>query len=192
MSATEIFVANRTGEMVHAYDLRNAWGGGMAIWTSLAQRHLGGLDPYRGMLSGYQEVFDLLKTDRLARWEKIVLLTTCDGALVRAENFIETAEAMEKFAEEYKAMNEGKVFHPAAQAELLRKLHDEIEKEGWQAIGWNQTSVNGDCPWYGGYEEFPADDENEAGEERVPYNINKDTKHWWVFDDLKEPAAASG
>lgn len=158
----------------------------MAIWTSLAQRHLPGADPYRGMMSGFQEVFDLLKTDRLARWEKIVLLTTCDGALVRAENFIETAEAMEKFHEEYKAMNEGKVFHPLKQAEALRELHSQIEKEGWQAVGWNQTSVNADCPWYGRYEE------DEEGEERVPYNINKDTQHWWVFDDFKEPEAASG
>jgi len=171
----------------------------MAIWTSLSQRHLPGSDGFGGVMNGFEDLFALIKTDKLERWEKIVLLTTCDNVMVRAENFIETAEAFEKFHEEYKAPNEGKVFHMKVQADLLRELAGEVEEHGWRAICWNQTSVNGDCPWYGCRtelsEDHPEYDPDGDNEDQRPYNIDRDKDHWFAWDDLDptpQAAEASG
>jgi hypothetical protein len=187
MSTTEIFAVEKSGDVVGKFDLRNSWGGAMAIWTSLSTRHLslGSDGMYSMMSTGMKPLFDLLKTDKLTRWEKIVLLTTSDNAIVKAENFIEVAGAMETFYESYKGLNEGKVFHLDKQAECLRTLHAEIEEHGWRGVCWNQTSVNADSPWYGRYEELEEDGEHY--EERVPYNIDRDDKHWFVIEDLDSP-----
>lgn len=171
----------------------------MAVWTSLSSRHLGGGDGFGGMMDGFKDLFALLKTDRLARWERIVLLTTCDNAMVRAENLVECAEAFEKFHEEYKALNEGKVFHAQATAKLLRELAAEVEEHGWQAICWNQTSVNGDSPWYGIWTELEEGDDgydpDGDNEEHRSYNIDRESQHWFVWDELEpapQEAAAGG
>ena len=167
----------------------------MAIWTSLSARHLSGGDGFGGMMDGYKDLFALLKTDKLERWEKLVLLTTCDNAVLKAENFVEVAEAFEKFHEEYKVANEGKVFHMLAQAQILRELHGEGDEHGWRGICWNQTSVNGDALWYGVREEGDEESEEEEEEDEPrPYNLDRDDKHWFVFDDpdLSEGAEATG
>ena len=46
------------------------------------------------------------------------------------------------------------------------------------AVGWNQTSVNGDT-WknYGGYDE--------EKDECIPYNCLTMNKHWYLFDEEK-------
>lgn len=190
MSTTEIYAIESNGDVVHRTDLRNSWGGAMAVWTSLSGRHLNGSDPLGGMMDGFKSLFALLKTDKLERWEKLVLLTTCDNAVLRAENFMEVADAFERFHEEYRIANEGKVFHARAQAELLRELHREGDEHGWRGVCWNQTSVNGDSPWYGVREEWDEESDEEEPDPR-PYNIDRDEQHWFVMDDLEPTPEAA-
>lgn len=171
-----MFPADANGDIHQVFQISNSWGGGMAVWTVLSAKHIPEYgDGFAGLSEGFQKLFDLLKTDKLERWEKIVLLTTCTGAMVKAENFAKVAEAMETFFAAYQPKLTGRVFHLDRQANYLRKLDSEREEKGWRAVGWNQTSVNGDCPWYG----------TDAGDEdHTPYNIDKQDTHWWVMDDI--------
>jgi len=178
VSYTELFPVGADGDIHQVFQISNSWGGGMAVWMALSAKYVPEYgDGTGGMMEGYKKLFDLLKTDRLNSWERIVLLTTCDGAMVKAENFAKVAEAMETFFAEYKPALEGRVFHLDRQANYLRKLDGEREEKGWRAVGWNQTSVNGNCPWYGSYD----DDEN-----HTPYNLDKQDTHWWVMDDAEK------
>lgn len=153
----------------------------MAVWTGLAQKYVRGYGGFEAMIDSFKKVTDLATSDRIDRWERIVLLTTCDGALVKAENFGEVAEAFEKFYAEHKKFHEGKVFHVDTQAELLRQMEKEREEKGWRAVGWNQTSVNGDCPWYcPWYGSYDEDDEHTS------YNIDRDDQHWFVMDEVRK------
>lgn len=175
MSTTDVFPIDPDGSIETVWRVPNAWGGAMAVWTGLAQKYVPEYEVYEAMMDGYKKVIALAKDPRIERWERIVLLTTCDGALVKAENFGKVAEAFETFYAEHKKYHEGKVFHIDKQAELLRRLEKEREEKGWRGVGWNQTSVNGDCLWYGTY-----DDEDE----HTSYNIDRDDKHWYIMDDV--------
>lgn len=156
----------------------------MAVWGALSQKYLPGYEGYKGLVDGYQKLFDLLKTNKLARWERIVLLTTCTQAVVRAENFGEVAQAMETFYENYKGVLEGKVFHLDKQAEALRQLEEQREEKGWRGVCWNQTTLCGSAWWVN------EESEDDPDGEGRPYNIDKDDKHWFVMDDVApEPVA---
>lgn len=178
MSATELFPFDANGEAHTVLQIGNGFGGAMAVWTGVARKYVPGYEGFAMMMDGASKVIALTKSERIQRWERIVILTTCDKCLVKAENFAEVAEAMETFYEQYKGVLAGQVFHLNKQAEILRRLDSEREEKGWTAVGWNQTSVNGDCPWYGTHDE---DDEHHA------FNLNKEDKgQWYLMDDIAQ------
>jgi hypothetical protein len=57
-------------------------------------------------------------------------------------------------------------------SEALEKNNDII------AFGWNMTSVN-PCVW-------TSSNYDEEKGECLGYNLEKDTKHWFLFDELEE------
>lgn len=112
-----------------------------------------------------QEVWDLIKDDRITEYEKICMKSTFDNVLVKKENLPKLIEAFRNF--------EGQSSLPE-QADLI--LEELKIDDTFLAIGWNQTSVNGD-----NWENFG--DYNEETELYEPYNINTMDRHWFLFDD---------
>lgn len=158
-------------------ETQNSWRGAMAIWKLLEKKYLPPYYPewavdlngsYTRTLSSetMKPIWDLVNSDKVSFMDKVVLCTTFDWVLVRRENINVVLEAFGNFEGETSLKE---------QAEIIQAAIQEYPKI--VAIGWNQTSVNQDN-WLDYYYE-------EENDERISYNLEKDKKHWFLFDDLK-------
>ena len=126
---------------------------------------------YDGKDEPAREIWNLVDSPEIPEHERIVLYTTFDDCLVRAENLPAVIEAFRKFGGDTSLKE---------QADILQRAADDPEI---MAVGWNQTSVNG-TTWDndGGY-----DDEAEKSR---PYNCLIGDKHFWLFDELRREAGS--
>jgi hypothetical protein len=173
MSHTTLYTIDRDGNAEIFDEFHNAWRGGAFIWTWLTWRYLRNVaDPKakehefgkRTWLI-HHALFDELEDAPLSRRDRIIYETTKDYAIVRAENLLELAEMFESFAEEY-----GNACSLPEQAQALRKMAA-AESGVFRGCCWQQTSVSDDL-WY-------VRDEDDD-DERRSYNVDRDTKHWFV------------
>ena len=177
MSYTEIYAFGKDGNAHLAGEVHNAWRGSMAVWQIMEKRYLPqfydhGVKTTR-MLSGKHgkdvpacEVWALADDTGKPLHERIVMFTTFDDCLVKAEDIPKVVDAFRKFEGET-SLNE--------QADILEKLAQDHEVI---AVGWNGTSVNAEN-WAntGGYDE--------EAEEVLPYNCLTGDRHYWLFDELR-------
>jgi hypothetical protein len=130
MSYTEIY---RLGSQPGCIgEVRNSWRGAMFVWNDVAKRYCGmeGFSPFG---SGASKVWNSFKNPRMPEWERIVLATTLDNALVFADDRIKLIEAFKTYARE--------------RGGSLGEQADVISATNFapgDAIAWNQTSVNCD------------------------------------------------
>lgn len=199
MSHTELFFFNKTGEAWGYAAVNNSWRGAMAIWQHLEKKYLPSLpepgwithdserhDYYSRTVRVFdtvtlmKEIWDLFWDDRLTEGEKIVLGTTFDGVLVKAEDFEKVIAAFEQF-EANTSLKE--------QAEIIRKA---IESGEYIAMGWNQMSICRDC-WANRGVKSSAESGEDAGNTGPrAYNCLTQNDHWYLFDDLgKKPCVAT-
>ena len=178
MSSTEIYYFNKDGNAEDLGQVRNSWRGAMAIWNILDDKYLPPFVPEWAKILGktedkyhrssdmvgnaLKEVWALYNSDNISEIDKIVLGSTFDYVVVKKENIDKLLDAFEKFEGETSLKEQSKL------------IRDSID-ENTMAIGWNQTSVNGDT-WvnYGGYDE--------KKDIYLPYNLNSMDKHWYLFD----------
>lgn len=198
MSYTEIYAFDKAGLPRLYGEVHNSWRGAVAVWNIMEDRYLPpfvpgyikscnwyhpGLTPkeieqrigykpkratcYEEKEEPAREIWNLVDNPEIPEHEKIVLYTTFDNCLVRAENLPAVIAAFRQFEGETSLKE---------QADILQGAADDQEII---AVGWNQTSVNGDS-WYnaGGYDE--------EAEESLPYNCLTGDKHYWLFDELKK------
>jgi len=177
MSYTEIFGFTKDNNVIGIGDVRNAFRGAMAVWHTLEKKYLptyhpswapmnDGKEYFRSSALGddklMREVWSLADNEKVSEVDKIALKSTFDKVIVRRENFGRLIEAFRAF--------EGET--------SLKEQADIIEGAGPEviAIGWNQTSVNGDT-WqnFGGYDE--------ETEESIPYNLETGEDHWELFGE---------
>lgn len=171
MSETIIYRFDETGTAHYFASVKNAWRGAMAVWMELEKRHL---PPFRtgySRIAAYydenaaKEIWNLANREDIPIHERIVLHTTFDKCLVKAEDIPKVIAAFREF---------GGTTSLPEQADLLEKL-----PAGTIAVGWNQTSVTGeDWSNFGGY-----DEENDAG---IPYNCLTMDGHYWLFVELED------
>lgn len=187
MSYTEIFGFDRNGDAYLQDEVTNAWRRAMSIWSILEERYLPqyrpsfipkhienkdiekvlGYKPSRTSCifdnKAMKEIWNLADDERLKSNEKIALATTFDYVIIKKENFEQLIKAFREF-EGNTSLKE--------QADIIEKM---LNDENCIALGFNQTSVNGDN-WtnLGGY--------NEETEEQIPYNLFTGDKHWFLFE----------
>lgn len=174
MSYTEIFKFNKTGDAQGLAEVKNAWRGAMAVWTTLEDRYLPEYKPYPGMgkMSRMSSpdpkigkaVWDLIGDDRLSEDEKISLASTFDNVIVLKNDMPRLIQAFRNFVGQTSLKE---------QADIIESV---VNNEDVIAIAWNQTSVNGDT-WInkGPY--------NKDTDEESPYNIFKQDDHWNLFEE---------
>ena len=181
MTCTEIHgITKNSAE--HIGETKNSWRGAMAVWRILEKKYLpkyvpewaktmGGNNKYSRTITmspdDIKEIWDLFKSDKLSELERIVLGSTFDNVLVRVENIDQLLKAFREF-EGNTSLKE--------QAEIIEKTI--AENPEIVAIGWNQTSVNGDV--------WTSANFNEEIEEYTGYNLEKDTKHWFLIEDIRK------
>lgn len=167
MSYTEMFKVPETGPIEHVADFSNAFLSAWHVWSEMAKAYLGQEASHLMSQGNMQRVWDLWKHD-VPLSHRIVMLFTFDNVMVKRENFLRLAKAMDAFADR---------FGPGTlrlQAEKLRELYG---NPTIYAMCWNQTSVNADA-WWVRDETLPGDED----EQYRLYDISKDTGHWFLFD----------
>lgn len=182
MSSTELYGFDEKGDCAISGYVKNAFRGAMAIWAILERKYLPSLkkpiwadlveerdywsrtystgDSHLNLM---KQIWDLFNDERLTKKEKIVLGTTFDTVLVKGEDIDELIDAFKTFEGETSLKEQAAVL-------------EEFKSKGVTAIGFNQTSVCSN-QWH-----IYSDDENEEGR---PYNYNKDSNHFWLFDEFK-------
>ena len=174
MSYTEIYKFKKNGDAEFIGETKNSHRGAMAIWVHLEKKYLPpvvkfGMTIPRPHLfdgnDGIREIWALNKSDKVSEVEKICLLSTFDNAIAQVANIQELINAFREFDGETSLKE---------QADIIENAFNEDPE--LIAIGFNQTSVNADT-WsnVGGYDE--------EKEESIPYNILKNTEHWFIFED---------
>lgn len=158
MSYTEMFGFDKKGDAYNLADIKNSWRGAVAAWNYIYNKYVGGDFPMFGE-EGFKQF--PANFDKMEEVDQIVLLTTYDYALIKREDFQKVINAFRDFKGDTSLKEQADI------------IEESLEDEDCIAIGWNQTSVNGDN-WcnYGGY-----DNEND---ECIPYNINTGSKHWFL------------
>lgn len=181
MSATEIYGFKADGNAEFIGETQNAFRGAFVVWEHFENKHLEPLPPiasgksYSRTVTGesLDDLWALPYTNKITRAEKIVLLSTFDKNVVRNSELAELIDA-------YRAFDKNFEFETYCslpeQAEILEK-----HKDKYVAFGFNQTSVNS---------AFWTEDRNTCECENCEncqedcYNINTESEHFYVFDEL--------
>lgn len=187
MSYTEIMGVNKDGELYHIANVRNAWRGAMTVWSELAMVYLD-MSPADFMLSEIklEALWDLVNSKRVPKFARIVHASTFDKALVAKKNIGLLEDAFNDFDSE---------FNGGSLLEQMKHIKEEIENNDCIAIGWTATSVAADL-WDSGRwtacalcsRDVPDYDNCDACDDRetLPYNINIDNDHFFVFEKYPE------
>lgn len=151
MSSTELFGFKEDGSCISIGDIRNSWRGAMAVWIIIEERYLPPYEPEwaKGYELSYQptrtirafntpekeqpiyQIWDLFKTDKISKIDKIVLGSTFDKVIVESKNYKELLNAFDNFKGETNLKD---------QANIIRKEGSDL-----QAIAWCQNTVSD--PW---------------------------------------------
>ena len=199
MSYTEIVLFDNDGNACdEGLIFNNSWRGAMAIWRYMEKRYL---EPYipsyvnedltyeeyerkygytPSRLSSLDEevltpLWQTVDNPDIPFNERVCMATTLDWVLVEKANFPKVIEAFRAFPVETSLPE---------QADEIEKL---IKDDNVSAIGWRQNSIV-DNLWLSYFEEpsvMPTIN-GEDDDEGRPYNYKSDTKHWFLFDEIKE------
>jgi len=164
MAYTELYYFNKKGTPKERGIAPQASTGGWKVWFLLKEKYLPDV-PYLFRHDEYQKVWDLILDERLEKYEKIILASSFDWAIVYKENFDELIDAFEKFDSEHS----WKLNFPE-QIKILKEIKN---NKNAIAIWWNQTSVNCDT-WR---------QIGNRSSHSVLYNIFKENKHFNVFKE---------
>jgi hypothetical protein len=180
MSCTEIFgLKKNTVECIG--ETRNSWRGAMAIWIFLEKKYLSKYVPdwalagesysrttVMGSGNGpIKEIWDLFKSPKVTKSDRIVLGSTFDNVLVKVKSVDKVLQAFREFEGETTLKEQADIIEQAI------KKDPEIV-----AIGWNQTSVNGDT--------WASDSFDEEKEESIGYNLETGTRHWFLVEAIED------
>ena len=94
-----------------------------------------------------------------------VFLAFIDNVIVLKENIPNVINAMQQYDEAHPGTSVSK------QVDILKNM---LEDENTIGVAWQQTTTS-DSTWLPEFD----DDDNE-----IVYNINEQSKHWNLFDDL--------
>lgn len=186
MSHSSLYLVDEKGDVHHEKDYANGHGYAIPCWNYLAEKYLRkpGEDDNNFWIRWWlnekcQGIWDLKKDARLERWEWICLLASFDYAMVKQENFEETAEAFTRMDLEHGKCHPTHVCHYLIMAFDLRRLAKSPAVKGacWIAtsVGENLWEIYDECT-------CPSCGTVHQPDEGRPYNVNKDTRHFYVFD----------
>lgn len=176
--STELFGLTKNS-VISIGDVSNAWRGAMAIWSFLEEKYLPpyrpswympglGFEPSRCADSkSMQEIWDLSKSPKLTKAEKIVLCSTFDNVLAKVSSINKVLAAFREFEGETSLKEQANLIEAA-----IKENPDLI------AIGWNQTSVNGDT--------WASDNYDEEKDEYLGYNLETGKRHWFLIEELED------
>lgn len=190
MWRTNIHKVNKKGDVIKHIGISQSLLGALTIWRAMEEKYL---PPYipdwaRNIADGrnhfrtfdfkntgaIQDLWDLPNTGDMEEGDKHVLLSTYDNCMVKRENIPRLIFSYMAFLWEQGADFKSNI---DKQLEAIREIY---EDEEYIAICRDQTSV---------FEQrYTVIEDEETGEviEERPYNIYKDSSHWFLYGDEEE------
>lgn len=169
MSHTTILSVSESGPMVPIYDFENAWLSAMHIWMRIDKKY----NMYPGengfsmalIMGRLSKIWNICDDKKFPIFERLVVASTLDRAILRQARFREMAEAMSQFATIHGAGTLGE------QAAAIMSLN----QNNAYGVAWRQTSV-GHSTWY---------INDESCEEGVRmYDLSRDSGHWFIDEEV--------
>jgi hypothetical protein len=163
MSVVEIFVLGSDPRSIG--EVNNAWLGAMFVWDDIAKRYCKLRSFFQATKEEYNLIWNSWKNQEMPEWERIVLLSTMDNAIVWGKDVPILISAFEQYSKERIGSNYTEQANIIKNASLL--LDD--------ALAWQQTSTGEfwGCQW------------NENIEENEYYDPRLGTKHFDVIQEAK-------
>lgn len=175
MSRTTLLIVDNDGDVCDDSEYSNAWGFGPMIWQALIDRYRNAI-PTIGRdelsLDNWPKLWKADENDGLPLrpWERDVLRATYDNAMIRGADLKRMAASMGMFYEAHS--RHGVACSLKSIAARLRDLAEGTNtKFKAPDVCFIGTSVQED-PWI----VFDGSDDDEGR----PYNVKRDTKHWYV------------
>jgi len=167
MSYTTLLATNKRGNLECIAEYSNSHGFAACIWDYLFDKYIEKKNDYDSWLFDAKRLWDLQKDHRLEEFERISLLVTFDNVMIRCKYKDVVVDALSEMYEAVKRTKPENVNN-------LRTICEDIKKlKGQRCFCFIATSVNGDA--------WTSDRCYKNGESRN-YNIFKDKKHWFLFE----------
>jgi hypothetical protein len=175
MSYCELLGFKKGGfESINKY--RNSHGFCSFVWSCLFKKYIPKQSEYDSWLTGDdQRLWDLQNDNRLQPFERFVLRSTFDFALVKNEDIKLYIDCMTQFLEKYKP-SEDRVCHIEAIIRDLGELGD-----NYIAVGWYTMSV-GDNEWI---EREVCKHCGNCTNDEIYYDVFTGDKHFFVHSDIE-------
>lgn len=161
MSETVLYQIEKSGEVTHFDEVKNSFIGAFKIWQQLSDKY--GFE--MSMRMGPTQAWKAFSKGTYTPFEDVVIGTTFDNVIVLKENIPNVINAMQQYDEAHPGTSVSK------QVDILKNM---LEDENTIGVAWQQTTTS-DSTWLPEFD----DDDNE-----IVYNINEQSKHWNLFDDL--------
>jgi hypothetical protein len=163
VSVVEIFVLGNEPHSIG--EINNAWLGAMSVWNDVAKRYHKLESFFQATREKQNLIWNSWKNQQMPEWERIVLLSTMDYAIVWSKDVSILISAFEQYSRERTNNNY------AEQANVIKNtllLSDD-------ALAWQQTSVG----------EFWGYQWNEIKEENEYYDPRYGNKHFDVIQEAR-------
>lgn len=159
MSYTEIFAIQENGDITKYGEAHNAFGGAMFIWVKLKEKYNVTEANFMNFNPLWQKAGTLEEADN---W---VLASTFDKVVISKEHLPTLVKHLKTFTD---------VYSTSTLKTEIEILQDALEDDTIQGVAFNQTDVVDDT-W-----SIPLPEDEIIDDETRPYNINKDTGHWYL------------
>ncbi len=165
MTYQTLYKVTKNGDVEHVKNYNNSFLGAYLVWDKISRKYIDKDDPVP-VAGDLQPVWDLWKNPQVPLCERVLMLATFDNIMLRKENFGAFIDAMGK-------CDRGLTGHFYQNAKAIKEM---LNDDDCIAVCWNQTSVNADA-WQ---------------TDGRPYNVNVDSEHWFLFDDLQASSKKEG
>lgn len=170
MSYTSLYGVPLQGCLRTVSEYRNGWGSAPVIWDFIWDKYLRTRETEKNHESAMhpngnlKKICDMANEGKLLEYERICVHLTCDGCIIRKEDFAKVSDALDTM---YLATNNGVyVNHLKAIASDLR---DDDKWNDYIGCCFRHTSVGDAWTVYG-----DTDDDCRL------YDISRDTGHWFL------------
>tara|TARA_Y100000310_G_scaffold319966_1_gene375867 strand:- start:3619 stop:4155 length:537 start_codon:yes stop_codon:yes gene_type:complete len=174
MGYTELFYIDKHGDAVAYKEYPNPWGGAAFIWTQIYDRflkdHSKEFDSWLTSERNAQRLWNLVNDKDIPSKVRAVLAFTLDYAIVEYDKLPKMVEYLRDFLLSFPP-GKNVVCHLGAWCDDMMEIYFREDDLG---VCLYPTSVSENL-WYM-YDEEKDD--------TIRYNINKDDKHWFIFEEM--------
>lgn len=166
MSYTTMYVFRGKRGAETYRDFRNSRGSASYVWTQLAKLYFGWDHWISRSELELDRLWSIARDPDIPLRDRVAMAFTFDAALCAKDDLLPLADILDAFVAEYPPGDSACSLRD--QATALREL---AADKRVRAVGWNQTSVNGDVRWQ------PWDDKRDRPKR---YNLDKETGHFFI------------